>query len=234
MLNISLMSNSRDGDLGDEKVKEGISVPAMAALRVAATLTTAVPHLRARVRHGDDVVLELRHLRPDDAPRIADGARTMAPCAFRCAVGRAHRAQRDGARLAFLGLPPGWQPAVDIGTPPGGVSRPGGLYRVPLAERSVWAFATTLPAEAAHDAGRDLVDAAGPMPALHRLGLRPDTVTDVTLAYAETGAAPGSGEEDALIDLLESLLARYSTEELLLAVRSGSAATGSSRRRSGG
>jgi len=157
----------------------------------------------------------------DGAPPASGGPRVVSPARFRCAVASAHRQHAAGQPLSLLGLPPGVQPAIDIGVPPGGATRPGGLHRVPLGDRSLWAFATTLDGEVAHEAGLDVVAAALPILGLTALGLRPDPATGVQLAYAETTAEAGSPDESAVVDLLEALLARWATVELLADVAPG-------------
>ena len=201
-----------------------ISEQGLAALRVAATLTHSLPGLRARIRSGVDVVLDVRHdAEPSFDAEAGARCRTIAPCAFRCAVTRAYQRHLAGEQLRFLHLPAGVDPAIDIGTPSGGRARPGGLYRVPVDARWVWAFASTLPADDAHDLGQDLVDAAQPLPFVSSLGVRPDRGTGVALAFAEVTASPGSAAEDRVVDLLESLMARWTAHELV------NAATGASR-----
>jgi hypothetical protein len=66
----------------------------------------------------------------------------------------------------------------------------------------------------AFEAGTDIVADVIP-DGVVALGLRPDPATEVSLAYAETPATPGSEAHDAVLDLLEALLARWTTHELL-------------------
>lgn len=200
-----------------------ISPAALGALRVAATLTHLLPGLRARVRVGPTTLVDVFVPEPGEA--VAPTAlRVLSPGAFRCAVGQAHRRQQAGERLSLLGLPGGIDPAVDVATPPGGASRPGGLYRVRAADRWLWAFATTLDAAVALDLGRPLVAEADLGHDLCALGIRADPVTDVSVAYAETTATAGSAAEAAVIDLLESLLARWTAHELVEGATAGTVA----------
>lgn len=194
-----------------------ISERGLAALRVAAMLCHSMPGIGVRIRDGETTLLHViadRHGRS-----VVTDAPVFTPCAFRCAVAKAHRRQQRGERLAFMGLP--GDPAVDIGTPEAGLARPGGIYRVPIADRWLWAFASTLDAAIAYRTGADLV-ASVALPAVHVFGIRPDPALDVHLVYAETTARPESPDEDALIDVLESLLARWTSYELIRACDSGS------------
>ncbi len=200
--------------LDDRATAAGIDDRGLAALRVAATLVHAVPRLRARIRHGAQVLVDVRPSPLVGADQTDEPLR-LTPCAFRGAVAQAWRQHEAGHRLSFLGLPAGVVPAIDVGTPPGGTARPGGLYRVPLEDRWLWAFATTLDAPAAFNAGRTVVERCPAGPDVRALGLRPDRGTGVTIVYAETVADPASAVEGALVEVLESLLARYATVELL-------------------
>ncbi len=183
-------------------------------LRVAATLTHLLPGMRARVRLGPVSLVDVLVPAPGEAvDQMAP--RVLSPCAFRAAVAQAHQRQLAGERLSFLNLPAGVDPTVDLTTLAGGASRPGGLFRVRAADRWLWAFATTLDATVAYDLGRSLVDETPVVGDLRALGIRPDPATGVSIAYAETTAAAGSATEDAVVDLLESLLARWSAHELI-------------------
>jgi hypothetical protein len=189
----------------------------LGALRVAATLTHSVPGLCAEVRSGTDVLVDIRRI--DRIDRI-DGAETseriLSPCAFRAAVGQAMQQHRDGRQLRFLDLPEGSAPTVEyISTSRS--SRPGGLFSAELEDCRIWAFTTSLLPGLAHSLGRPIVDETGDLPALLTLGLRPDPVTEITLAFARTTAEPGSIEEVAIVEVLEQLMARWTVHELLVA-----------------
>lgn len=197
-----------------------ISDRAMTTLRVAATLGHVLPGLGLRVRHGHEVLLEVAGaaggpcgLRTTEPAH--PGPLTISPSAFRCAVARAHERRLAGEALRFLGLGPGCEPVVELGVPAPGAARPGGIYRVPVAGRWLWATATTVAAPVAYELGIDIVDAVLPMEGIHALGIRPDPATGVSVAYAETHAGPGSEGEAAVLDLLESLLARWTAHDLV-------------------
>jgi hypothetical protein len=189
----------------------------LGALRAAATLTHSVPGLRAEVRSGTNVLADIRRI--DQIDRI-DGPepsqRSLSPCSFRAAVGQAMQQHRDGRQLQFLDLPEGSEPTVEyISTT--GATRPGGLFSAELEDCRIWAFATSLVPGLAHSLGRPIVDEVGDLPALLTLGLRPDPVTEITLAFARTTAEPGSIEEVAIVEVLEQLMARWTAQELLVA-----------------
>jgi hypothetical protein len=199
-----------------------ISTRSLAALRVAATLTHCLPHVRARIGVDGRALVEVRAPDEREPAWPAPGApHVLSPCSFRCAVAQAHRRTEAGEALSFLHLPAGVEPRIDIATPGNGAARPGGLYRVRLADRWLWAFATTLAADVAYESGQPLVDDATATKQVLALGIRPDPATAVSLAYAETTADPGSDAEAAVIDLLESLLARWTMHDLLTAAGGG-------------
>jgi hypothetical protein len=198
-----------------------ISAGALAALRVAATLTHSLPRLRTRIRVGSTVVLDVRATAPDQPPPHPSEP-VVSPCAFRRAVVDAHQARRQGRPASLLDLDPDVDPGIDIGTPPGGTARPGGLYRVPLEDRWLWAFATTLDPDTAFDLGRPVVAEGLRSVDVAALGVRPDRGTGVSLAYAETVSSPGSPDEAALLDLLEGLMARWAAHELVASLGHGS------------
>jgi hypothetical protein len=190
-----------------------ISDAELGSLRITAALVHALPDVRARVRHDGRTLVEV--CRPDGLLPVEQSAVSLTPCEFRCAVAKAHRLQQAGRPLEFAGLLVGGELSIDMAAPPGGAARPGGLYRVPRHDHHVWSFGTTLDADVAHPLGLDLVDAASPLAEVAALGLRRDVATDVTLAYAQLRAPVGSPAEDDLIELLESLLARWATHQLV-------------------
>ena len=206
-----------------------ISTSVLGALRVAATLTHGLPGLRCRVRADGRALVEVGGA---DAPawptsgQEHDHAVACSPCGFRAAVADAHLRHGQGERLQLLDLPTDTQPAIDIGTPPGGAARPGGMYRVPLGGRWLWAFATTLDAETVHECCQQLLDEARFEIDVEMVGVRWDPATEVALVYAETTAPPGSLREADVIDLTEACLARVTAMELMLSVRTLTQADG--------
>ena len=196
-----------------------LSTRSLGALRAAATLAHALPRLRVRIQIDGQTALEVRDPRTHDHPSTT--VLTMSPCAFHKAVSCAHRKHRTGRRLSFLGLEASQGLTVEIGTPHGGAARPGGLYRVPLGERWLWAFSTTLPAPIAFELGRPVLNDFRPRPSLVALGVRADEGTGITITYAETFARPCSAEESEVVDVLESLLACWTTHELLTSTVDG-------------
>ncbi|HRW36168.1 MAG: hypothetical protein KDB04_05205 [Acidimicrobiales bacterium] len=120
-----------------------------------------------------------------------------------------------GEQLALLGLPAGADPTIDLTVPPTGAARVGGRYRVPVEGRWWWAFASTLELGRAHALGRDLAATWPDLPAGDQLRLRWDPLTQVTVAYVETSAPPGSSGERCVVELLDALLARWTVDELV-------------------
>ena len=159
--------------------------------------------------------------RPDgqDPTIDADGASRLSPCGFRKAVIEASLLHQAGRSLALLDLAS--DPAIDIGVPPDGRSWPGGIYRVPLEQRWLYAFATTLDAEACHAVGRPVVDGAGSLPELDALGMRGDPDTGVTVLYAESASTLTPVDELRVRVLLEDLLACFTAEELVRDLHAG-------------
>lgn len=209
-----------------------ISDRGMSTLRVAATLCHFLPGTGVRVKHGDEVVLAVAPV--PHGPCAGHGAPSgpneetcshgwsmpvrIGAGAFRNAVGRAHSQRQSGQALRFLDLAPGCEPNADIYLPDPAASLLGGIYGVPLPGRWLWATATTLASQVAYELGLEPVSDALPIEGLHAMGIRPDPLTDVCVAYVETHAGPGSPGEAAVVDLLESMLARWAAHELVLSV----------------
>jgi hypothetical protein len=192
-----------------------ISTTGLAALRIAATLTHSLPRVRARILAEERLLLDVAAPGSVAAPGLV---REVSPCAFRGAVARAHQATLAGERLSFLHLPAGTDVTIELDVPPCGVARPGGIYRVPMAGRWMWATATTLDLDAAHELARPLVETVTADLGAATLALRPDHGTGVTLACVETTAVPGSIAEEAIVELLESLTARWTAHELMATI----------------
>jgi hypothetical protein len=172
-----------------------LSARGLAELRTAATLAHRLP-LRVRVRHDHHIVLEVaRPPFPEDS-----ASRWLPPCAFRAAVGTAWRRHLQGEPQRFVTLPLDTDPAIDIGVPPGGCTRPGGLYELPWDGGSLHAFATTV------DPGLCRRTAASV-----EVGYHTDPATDVSLFHI----LAADDEQAMAVDLMEGVLARLATEELL-------------------
>lgn len=204
-------------------------------LRAAATLIHSVPGLQAQILGDGILVAEVRRggggettLGDSDGGLLACGSKeshpaydsgssavVLSPCAFRAAVGQATQHHREGRPLRFLHLDDGTDPTVEISTGTGAL-RPGGLVSAQLDDCRIWAFATSLAPGVAHELGRSLVDDVGDLDDLLTLGLRPDPVTEISLAFARTTAEPGSSQDAAIVELLEDLMARWTIHELLV------------------
>jgi hypothetical protein len=177
----------------------------LVAMRIAATLVHAVPTIRVRIRHGAATLLVVGHPAMTEDPAVG-------PCAFRRAVADAHEQAKEGRRLAFMGLPAGIAPAVDIGVAPGDKALPGGIYRVTVGEQTVHGFATTLPARRCREALAGLPEGACPVRLHH------DAATEVTFVHTvlPVELAPVDGRH--LEPLVEALIADEVQHELAGAV----------------
>lgn len=173
----------------------------MVALRIAATLAHALPGLRVRIRDGHRTLVEIAH------PAHATGP-AIGPCAFRMAVARAHEEIKAGARLAFMGLPAGAEPAVDIGVRSGDQSLPGGICRLSVGDQTVHGFATTLsPRQCRNILARDEL----PM-AVEAVRLHYDAATEITLVHTVSQTElPAEGDRR----LLEEVLVAFVADEVL-------------------
>ena len=203
-----------------------ISAAGFAALRVAATLGHTVPGLRVRLRDADRVRVVVTRPAADEPSSelderhpTADRVRRLSPCGFRRSVIESALLHQAGRSLALLDLAS--DPAIDIGVPADGRSWPGGIYRVPLEGRWLYAFATTLDAESCHAVGRPIVEAAGTVPQLDALGMRGDPDTGVTVLYAESSTTLTPVDELRVRALLEELLACFTAEELVRELHAG-------------
>lgn len=199
-----------------------ISTRTLGELRVAATLTHALPGLRTLVRTDGRTVLDVRSAPAEGyglgrgavEPEGQDGALVISPCAFRSTVAKAHRHHEEGRRPVMLGL--GDDPVVELRAPEGGEIRPGGLVRVALEDRWLWAFGTTLDPMVAFELGESIVDVCLEGTKIHALGIRPDEATGVNIAFAELRAPVSVEHEEAAVEILERLLARWTAHELLV------------------
>jgi hypothetical protein len=176
-----------------------ISDRGMSALRQGAALVRAVPQVRLRLRDGDRTLLDVG--RP---PMPDTGSRQVSPCAFHGAVARAHDLRAAGIRLRFLSLPPGVDPAVDVGVPPADEVLPGGIVRAAMA--GVWVFALPV---------------AGPVPALDGdVGLHVDAAVDVTVVHAEAPLGDRAAARRAQA-AVEAAAARCAVAELEASLLAG-------------
>jgi hypothetical protein len=175
-----------------------ISAPCLDALRAAATLAHALP-LRVQLRHDGRTIVTVSRP-PFDS---SSGSHLITPCGFRSAVGEAWRLQEDGHPVGFCGLPVGEEPAVAVGVPPGGETRPGGIYQLPWPGGLLTALATTAPPA--------IVEAAA---SRHAMTPHLDRVTGASLISVESDPE----EAGAAAELLEAVLVAVATEELFASV----------------
>jgi hypothetical protein len=149
-----------------------------------------------RIRHVERVVLEVaRPPFPEEST-----SRWLPPCAFRAAVATAWRRHQAGEAQRFASLPLHTDPAIDVGVPPGGRTKAGGIYELPWDGGTLHAFATTV------DPGLCRRTAAAT-----EVGYHTDPATDVSLFHV----LAEEREQAAAVDLMEGVLARLATEELL-------------------
>lgn len=181
-----------------------LSDRALAGLRCTAAALVALPSVRARVRHGDQVVLEVRR-QPEEG---ATPHPVLPPCAFHRSVASAHRLRRSGERLAFRGLPPGCEPAIEWGVGHGDVARDGALVRVTSDGAWLHVAAVAVPVDVCR---RAVVGEDGGPPGM---GFHADDEVEVTLLHLTTpiGDHVASAE---VIDALHASLARVAVAELL-------------------
>lgn len=204
-----------------------ITTQGLAGLRIAATLVHGVPGLHLSVRGANGGVAAEVGWSAGRHETCADRATVLSPCAFRKAVSEAHALHERGRRMAFLDLEPGSDPDVEILLPARGAAFGGGIYRVPLDGRWLFAFGTTLDAPTCREIAADLVEEALPLDMLAALGVRSDEDTGVAIVYAETAVrvAPhpsrplpsvvGTDDEERVVELLQAMLARLAAHELI-------------------
>ena len=155
-----------------------ISDRGMAALRAGAALVHATAQVRARVCHGDEVLVEVGHVHCGSALHLS-------PCQFRAAVLHAQERRLAGDRLRFLSLPSGAEPAIALDVPPGDAVLPGGIVRVTAGRLWVHLLALPQPVEECVSAVRD----AG----LHGLGFHADAPLEAAVLHMSSQV----GDEEA-------------------------------------
>lgn len=166
------------------------------SMRMAATLTLAVPSLGARVSFPSGPAVEVCWI-----PRpVPPGVRHMPPCMFRRFVACAHHRRAAGQTVAMWGQPPGVEPLVEVLIAPGDRKLPSGIYQVQVDGGWRVVFPCVLTAPQCDEA------LAGDWP---ELDLHADPLTGVTLvSYARTlleGPAAGRAVE-RLLDARARLL----------------------------
>lgn len=181
----------------------------MEALRLAATLAHTVPAIRVRLRHEGRVVVDVAQ---PGTPIPAGTARAVTPCGFRTAVAGAWERHRSGEPVSLLGLPA--DPSVELGVPPCGRSFPAGIHRVAMPGRQLYVVGASLPNEVCRAETTAYTDPLVAPAGMWGLGLREDTATEVTVIYAELDAHH-LGNEPAVLDVLEGLVARLAVRRLL-------------------
>lgn len=184
----------------------GISDRTLSGLRCTAATLAALPNVRARIRHGESIVLEVRR-RADGEDAGADHP-VLPPCAFHRAVASAHRLRRMGERLAFRGLPGGCEPSIDWGVGRGDLARDGAIVRV--TADGAWLHVAAVAVDVVTCRRAVLGEDGGPP----GLGFHGDDDLEVTLLHLTTpiGDHVASAE---VIDALHVALSRVAVAELL-------------------
>ena len=188
-----------------------ISERNFADVRIAAALNHTFPGLSTRLCDGDRLVAEVLWppARPSGGPDVA----VVHPCAFRQHVAHAWARHLGGEEMRFLDL--AGDPVVDVRAVAGGGSWPSGMVRVPLAGQYVYAFGTTLDPDACAALGCDIIEAFDQPDHVLGVGIQGDADTQITIIYAETTDRADPAAQGAVIDVLEQLIARYATSQLL-------------------
>lgn len=179
----------------------------LSALRCTAAVVVALPAVGARVRHGAVPVLEVRRDHVEGAEPGADHL-VLAPCAFHRAVASAHRLRRSGEQLAFRGLPPGADPAVEWSVGRGDVTRSGAIVRV--TSDGAWLHVAAVAVDAETCRAAVAGDDGGPP----GLGYHPDDEVEATLLHLTTPVGDHVASAE-VIEALEVALARVAVAELL-------------------
>jgi hypothetical protein len=131
----------------------------------------------------------------------------------------------QGARLCFLEMVPGEEPAIDIGLCTGDAVLPGQIYRIHSGDgRYLFLFMTELDVEHSERAvsgalatskrcdGDD--DGAGPRASARRVGFHPDGVTDLTVVHTMSTVEDAASAARVMIRLLEVCVAAEAIAEV--------------------
>ncbi len=198
----------------------------LAALRIAATVnhlhTPLVTRLwadgRLLVQVGDPCAAPGRIAEADAtlSPEQEESRLDLTPCGFRASTAKAWAQHRAGRRLQLIDLDA--DPVVEVVATGGDRVWPSGIVRVSTDELVTYAFGTFLVPDRCRIHGKDLLADAPAPEGLLDLSLRRDSDTEVTIVSAEVDPATPEIEPEVL-ELLESLLARFAAVELLDDIR---------------
>jgi hypothetical protein len=166
-----------------------MTIAGMRAFRAAATLVDVMPMVRIRIRDGDRQLCTVSA--NETVPKGC--LPSFPPCAFRIAVGQAHRLYRQGTQLRFLGMGADGEPTVDVGLRSGDVVMPGHIYRFRAqAGRFLFCFMTELgPLSAEHavsegvaaDRCKGRLVGEDPAQTACQVGFHADPVTELTAVH---------------------------------------------------
>ncbi len=188
-----------------------ISEQTFTDVRIAATLNYTFPGLATGIYDGDRLVAEVawpsRRLHP------SRGLTVIRPCAFRQQVAAAWARHLNGQAMQFLDLTD--DPIVRVRALAGGVHFPSGIIRMPLLGQTVYAFGTALDADSCTESSADIFEAFDRPEQVLGLGIQEDDETRISVVYAETTEHPDTSTHEAVIDVLEALIARFAVTRLL-------------------
>jgi hypothetical protein len=203
---MTAFSNGSNGT-GDELV---ITHSGFEAIRIAATMTHLFPTLSTRVRDAERLLVEVAW---PPAPPPEDSALAVDPCSFRQRVAAAWSDHQMGRESSFLGI--GADLLVEMRAAVGGVVWPSGIVRLPLFDRWVYAFGSSLDPDACQELGADILDDFDPPPGSLGVRIHGDAGTQITVVSAEVDADPRLPAEPAVLQLLHGLIARYAATDLI-------------------
>ncbi len=180
-------------------------------LQVAATLAHAMPGVTLRLRSGADPLLYV-----GDKPHGC-GAKWVSACALRRSVIDMLHTSGPDRRVAFLCLPEGQDPAIDLGAGERCRIHPGGIVTAFTHGRMVHAFATTLNSVQVRAAVSDrMATSLGEGSCalgVHKVQLHTDTGLLTTLVSIEQLTVEDDATHSRAVTTLHTVLARCSAEE---------------------
>lgn len=208
----------------------GLSVPALRALRIAATLASVARDVRVRIGNGERTTVEVRRPPFDGGLVDSDPDRIVVPpCHFRVAVAKAYAQHVGGQPVAMTGVDDMSDPVIEVGLPPSDAVLPGDIYRLHNDDEWTFLFATDLDLEHAIAAGAELDEAhksecgrlvvddgcsGDSASRVVKVAFHYDDLTDITLVHTSVPELD-LASADAHVTALQRLLARCAIEELM-------------------
>lgn len=188
-----------------------ISERHFADVRIAAALNHAFPGLATRLSDGDRVVAEV--LWPTEHPTGGAEIAVLHPCAFRKHVASAWNRIQSGQEMRCLDVE--GDPVVEIRAVTEGQSWPSGMVLSFLPGKHVYAFGTTLDPDACAAMGNDIIEAFAHPDGVIGVGIQGDADTQTSIIFGEMVDDAGQDAHDGVVDVLEQLIARFATTQLL-------------------